>query len=264
MFKSRFLSSSLAIAAICLSLSSNVGATVSSATSSAYGEYVDLTITPLLSAEIKTTSGPLPSVSGSAPAPYNLSTSFLSASASPFLSTGLLTVNASSNVDLLPGVRNADANATVNDLSILLSSFGIDLTANTIQSTASVTGDFGNFNAIGTTTFEGLMLNGVASLFIAPAPNTVLLSLPGLTITLNEQFTSTDGLGSSGMEVNAIHVDFDNYLSLGHGVVNGDIIVAHSEAFISAVPEPETYSMILAGLALMGAIVRRSKINGCA
>jgi hypothetical protein len=138
---------------------------------------------------------------------------------------------------------------TVNNLSILPSSFGIGLTANTLQSIASVTGDFGNFNAIGTTTFEGLMLNGVASLFITPEPNTVLLSLPGLTITLNEQFTSTDGPGSSNMQVNAIHVDFDNYLSLEHGVVNENIIVAHSEAFISAVPEPESYSM-------------RSKING--
>ena len=104
----------LATTALCLSLSFNAGATVTASSSSAYGELVDLTITPFQGVAATTSSGPLPAVSGNAPAPYHLTDSALSVSVAPFLSTGLLTVNASSDVDSLPGNRNANADATVN------------------------------------------------------------------------------------------------------------------------------------------------------
>lgn len=262
MLKRRLSASFLATTVLCLGLSFNAGATVTASTSSAYGEFVDLTVTPFLGVAATTTSGPFPAVSGSAPAPYNLTDFALSASAPLFLSTGLLTANASSDVDSLPGIRNTDADATVNGLSLLLSSFGIDLTATTVQSTAAVSGDFGTFNAVGTTTLEGLTLNGIASLFVTPAPNTILLGLPGLTITLNEQITSGSLPGSFGIGVNAIHVDFNNFLAPNLSLVNGDIFISHSQAsMMGVVPEPETYALLLAGLGLMGAVVRRRSMH---
>lgn len=262
MLKRHLSVSFLATTALCLSLSFNAGATVTAGASSAYGEFVDLTVTPNLGVATTVTSGPLPAVSGSAPAPYNLTNSALSASAPPYLSTGLLTVNASSDVDSLPGNRNANADATVHNLSVLLSSFGVDLTATTAQSTAAVSGDFGTFSGVGTTTLEGLTLNGVASAFVTPAPNTILLGLPGLTITLNEQTTSGSLPGSFGMGVNAIHVGFKNFLAPNLSLVNGDVIISHSQAsMIGVVPEPESYAMLLAGLGLMGAVVRRRSMK---
>jgi hypothetical protein len=255
------LSTSILATVLSLGLSVNVGATVTASTSSAYGEFVDLTVTSYLGVAANVTSGPLPAVSGSAPAPYNLTNSALSASVLPFLSTGLLTVNASSNVDSSPGTRNTNADATVNNLSVLMSSFGIDLTATTVQSTAAVSGDYGAFNAAGTTTIEGLTLNGVASLLLTPAPNTILLSLPGLRIMLNEQITSGGLPGSFGIGVNAIHVEFDHFLAPNLSLVNGDILIAHSQASMGLIPEPETYALMLAGLAVMGAIVRRRSVT---
>lgn len=262
MLKRRLSANFLAIAALCLSFPFNAGATVTASSSSAYGEFVDLTITPFHGVAATIASGPLPAVSGSAPAPYHLTDSALSTNVAPFLSTGLLTVNANSDVDSLSGNRNAGADATVNGLSVLLSSLGIDLKATTVQSTATVSGDFGTFNAIGTTTLEGLTIGGVASLFVTPAPNTILLGLPGLTITLNEQTTSGSLPGSFGIGVNAIHVDFNNFLAPDLSLVNGDIFIAHSQAsMMGVVPEPETYAMLLAGLGVMGAIVRRRKMK---
>lgn len=262
MLRRHSLGSFLGTAALCLSFSFNAGATVVNGTSSAYGEFVDLTITPSVGTAARITSGPFPAVSGSAPAPYELTDSALSASAQPFLSTGVLTVNASSNVDSSSGFRNAGADATVNDLSLLLNSFGIDLQATTVQSTAAVTGEFGTFSAVGTTTFEDLMLNGVASLFVTPMPNTILLALPGLTITLNKQITSGNLPGSFGIGVSAIHADFNNFLAPDLSLVNGDIIISHSQAsMMGVVPEPETYTMLLAGIGLMAAIVRRRSMK---
>ena len=40
---------------------------------------------------------------------------------------------------------------------------------------------------------------------------------------------------------------------------NSNAFETDNHAFIAAVPEPETYAMLLAGLGLMGAMVRRRK-----
>ena len=70
--------------------------TVISGSSSAFGESVSLTLTPFVGPDVVVTSGPLPTVSGNAPPPYNLTDSVISASVANVLTTGVLTVNASS------------------------------------------------------------------------------------------------------------------------------------------------------------------------
>ncbi|MDN5751822.1 MAG: FxDxF family PEP-CTERM protein [Nitrosospira sp.] len=50
------------------------------------------------------------------------------------------------------------------------------------------------------------------------------------------------------------------YLSVA-GIANGDLGGLYNGAIAAAVPEPETYAMLLAGLGLMGAVVRRRSLR---
>ena len=124
----------------------------------------------------------------------------------------------------------------------------------------------GGFDASGDTIIEGLVLSGSVfgallfdgSLFVNPDPNTILFSGVGLSIILNEQI-----LSSGGIETNAIHIAFNDF-ALGTGLKNGDIILAHTEAFATtgsggpgAVPEPATWAMMLIGFGAVGAGMRR-------
>src|SRR5689334_15444162 len=230
-------------------------ATVISGASSAFGESVSLTLTPLLGPPVVVTSGPLPTVSGIAPPPYNNANSVLSASVANVLTTGVLSVHASSDVDGLPGTRFAAADATVDDLSMsLLGVLGVNVT--TIQSTANISGDYGALVRTGTTTLEGISVNGSPVIDLTPAPNTVLLNLFGVKIVLNEQTPSGNGIDDADLEVNALHISFANVPAVFGatvGLLNGDIIISHSQAALTAepnaaVPEPSSLLLLASGI----------------
>jgi hypothetical protein len=240
-------------------------ATVISGSSSAFGESVSLTLTPFIGPDVVITSGPLPTVSGNAPPPYNLTDSLLSASVGNVLTTGVLIVNASSNVDGLPGIRFAAADATVNDLSLSILT-ALAVSATTIQSTAEVSGDFGALVRTGTTTIEGISVNGSPVIDLTPAPNTVLLNALGITIILNEQTPSGNGIDNADLEVNALHISFVDVpaiLGTTLGLLNGDIIISHSEAALIAepnvvdVPEPGSLLLLAGGITLIFGLRRK-------
>lgn len=290
--------------------------------SSAYGVSVDSDIVDqnsVLTVVVGAELGPTPSVGGMAPAPYDQSSSLATASVSAGLlttvgqgsigaSTGLLKVDASSNVDGAPGPRNADAYASVADVSISESLAGsisvlniadvFKFDASLITSEAHVSGDYGTLvssgdsviidisgAADGFTTFSVLGVNFDVAVDAQGrvVPNTMLTidgssstlfgDLAGTDLTgsidiiLNEQIFSGDGISSAGIEVNALHITFNSvgaefFSSLGiklddTNLLTGDVIIAHSEASLIAVPEPGTVGVLVAGAVMLGLRRRR-------
>lgn len=258
MSKSSFLSAIVSIAFLCVSL--HAEATVITGTSRAFGESVNLTITPLIGPVVSVLSGPIPTASGTAPLPYNVTNTLLSANVAGLLTTGVLTAHATSNVDGMPGIRTASADATVDNLSVLL---GL-ITATEIQSSATVSGDFGAFTAVGTNTLTGLSVNGTPFLFASATPNFVFFTGLGLTVTLNEQILTGNGIDSLGLAVNAIDISFNNFVSAS-GILNGNIIISHSEASLTGradeqdVPEPATLLLFASGMIGLMVLKRRSQ-----
>ncbi len=219
-------------------------ASAQTASSSAFGESVSLTVDPVIGGEIIIGSGPFPVAGGSAPPAYNHSDSAASASAGgdftgDILDTGILDVEASG------GGSSASATASVNNVALdivgdlLVKVLSLD--ASEVTATASVGGACGALTASGSTsivggTFGGLV--GSGAIGAAPGPNTVLLDLLGVRIVLNEQFVGGNGSTSRSIEVNAIHISIsDTLLSLIPLAANlsGDIVISHAEAAATCV-----------------------------
>lgn len=211
------------------------------------------------------TVGPLPSTSGVAPVQYSLNNQVLSVTASTLgvanLGTGVITVNASSNVDGGAGTRNAAANATVDDLNlqvvpgiILVPDF-IHLTAGTIFSSSMVSSDGSSFTTNGGFFIEDAVLNiaGVGNVIINAnaAPNTVVFNALGITIIANEQYFSGDGITTRGLTTNALHI---TVAPLGGNLVQGDVVIAHSYSELT-IPAPGSAGLI--GALSLAAIRRR-------
>ncbi|WP_177433203.1 VPLPA-CTERM sorting domain-containing protein [Thiohalobacter thiocyanaticus] len=199
------------------------------------------------------------------------------------LSTGLLNASAASTVDGSPGPHTSEASASVHDLDFavgtlnllgLISAAAVDLSAETISSTATVTGEPGGFTATGTTTLEnasldvaGLSLLGIGlgldgMLVAEPDPNLVVLAAAGITVTLNRQLVNGEAGGSCAashcdISVDAIAVTFEDFLLGSGGLLNGELVLGHSQASLSAVPVPAAAWLFGSGLVGLIGVARR-------
>ncbi len=123
----------------------------------------------------------------------------------------------------------AQSVATVADISIL----GGLITAKEViaNATSSRTVDGASSNGNGSSV-EDLVVNGVSVTVgdAAVAPNT-RMDLPGVGyVVLNEQVPTGDGVTSSGLKVNMVHVYLQNLL----GAVTGEIIVGSATSSVGS------------------------------
>ena len=224
-----------------------------SANSSAYGAFADLTLDLLGGGSASIGVGPISTAAGSGVVAYMDSDSVASAMLSDaatgqILSTGALMVNASSTV---PSPEQADADATVSAVQLdivglqLLAARLLHLSADTVASTAEVTGDCagGAPAATGTTTLTNPSASSLGSALMisaSPSANDILLSTAGITVTLNEQIVTGNGTTSRGITVNAIHISLSNAGLSGIGALSGDIIIGQSQAELLCATPTET------------------------
>ena len=97
-------------------------------------------------------------------------------------------------------------------------------------------------------TLIGLSVNGSLPTDVTPPPNT-RISIPGATVILNEQIASGDGVHTSALTVNMIHVVLNDPLT---GTITGDIIVASAHSDVNFVPAPKAGNAFMTGGGKLG------------
>ena len=91
----------------------------------------------------------------------------------------------------------------------------------------------------------------------------------GITIIANEQTFSGNGIDNAALEVNALHIIFDDVpavIGLTAGLLDGDIIISHSEASLTAerstaVPEPSSMLILASGIGVIFGLRRKRLCN---
>lgn len=167
----------------------------------------------------------------------------------------------------------------------------VSMLVGTASANATVT-DLGNVNPAIPTTFTGSVLspgpfNDIFSFILPPNSGSgysILnfpLSIPGAenfntVISSISLYSNADGILFNGDDTNVASflvpggntIGFTGEPSLGgsmyisiSGIANGSLGGLYSGSIsVSAIPEPETYAMLLAGLGIIGAIVRRRSL----
>ena len=144
------------------------------------------------------------------------------------------------------GSASAQSSATVEALNLLN---GL-ITAQLVVAMSSSTAD----GARATSSAEGsalvgLSINGGAPVDVTPAPNTTISVAPGVSVILNEQISSGDGVHTSALTVNMIHVVLQDTLT---GVITGNIIVSSAHSDVNFAPAPKEGNAFMTGGGKLG------------
>ncbi len=268
-----------------IGLSSNPASATTVLSSSAFALSADLTLLGL----VGVSAGPFAATGGSAIPSYANTNTVLSLdqtlsigvlgvlAVNQHLGTGVMSTSASSPYPTTP---TSTATATVDNLGLALTTktlFGspvniLTIGATTVGSTTSASAQ-NMLSVTSLSNIEGLTISGLAlgavtidgSLFVNPAPNTVIFNAGGLKIVLNEQLTSSD-TNLLSRTTNAIHIFFDRF-AISTGILSGGITVAQSQADVlgppiidvGPIPEPAAWMQMIAGFGLAGAALRRQR-----
>src|SRR5713101_1142284 len=109
-----------------------------------------------------------------------------------------------------PNTASAQSSATVENVNLLNGLVTAKLVVAMSSSTAD--GSTARSTAEGSTLI-GLSINGSTPVDVTPSPNTTI-PIPGGAVILNEQTFEGDGVHTSALTVNMIHVVLNNLLSV--------------------------------------------------
>jgi hypothetical protein len=145
-----------------------------------------------------------------------------------------------------PGTASAQSSATVEELNLLN---GL-VTARLVVAMSSSTADGARATSTGEgSTLIGLSINGSSPADVTPSPNTTISPVPGVTVILNEQIAGGDGVHTSALTVNMIHVVLQDPLT---GAIQGHIIVASAHSDVNFVPAPKEGNAFMTGGGKLG------------
>jgi len=144
-----------------------------------------------------------------------------------------------------PHSASAQSSATVEVLHVLNDL--VKATAVVAVSSSTADGSTATSSSEGSTIL-GLSINGSELGDVTPPPNTQI-AIPFGTVTLNEQIRSGDGVHTSALTVNMIHVVLTDSLT---GTITADIVVSSAHSDVNFVPAPKAGNAFMTGGGKLG------------
>jgi len=144
-----------------------------------------------------------------------------------------------------PNKASAQSSATVEVLNVLNDLVKATVVVAVSSSTAN--GSTATSSSEGSTIL-GLSINGSAPVDVTPSANTQI-TIPGGTLTLNEQILEGDGVHTSALTVNMIHVVLKAPLT---GAITADIVVSSAHSDVNFVPAPKAGNAFMTGGGKLG------------
>ncbi|TMI11457.1 MAG: hypothetical protein E6H40_05015 [Betaproteobacteria bacterium] len=143
------------------------------------------------------------------------------------------------------GSATAQSSATVEQANLLNGVVAARLVV--AMSTSTADGSTATSTAEGSTIL-GLSINGSGPVDVTPPPNTQI-AIPFGTVTLNEQIRSGDGVHTSALTVNMIHVMLNDPMT---GAITADIVVSSAHSDVNFVPAPKAGNAFMTGGGKLG------------
>src|SRR6267143_2622135 len=143
-----------------------------------------------------------------------------------------------------PATATAQSSATVEDVNLLNGLVRATLVVG--MSSSKADGSTATSDAEGSTLL-GLSISGGEPTDVTPSPNTTIPILGGAVI-LNEQIPEGDGVHTSALTVNMIHVVLKDPL----GAITADIVVSSAHSDVNFVPAPKAGNAFMTGGGKLG------------
>jgi len=144
-----------------------------------------------------------------------------------------------------PHCASAQSSATVEQANLL--NGVVRAQAVVAMSTSTADGSTATSTAEGSTLI-GLSINGSTPVDVTPPPNTTI-PIPGGAVILNEQIFDGDGVHTSALTVNMIHVVLKEPLT---GTITADIVVSSAHSDVNFVPAPKAGNAFMTGGGKLG------------
>ena len=144
-----------------------------------------------------------------------------------------------------PATATAQSSATVEQANLLNGLVRAE--AVVAMSTSTADGSTATSTAEGSTLI-GLSVNGSPPIDVTPSPNTTI-PISGGAVILNEQIFEGDGVRTSALTVNMIHVVLTDLVT---GQITTDIVVSSAHSDVNFVPAPKVGNAFMTGGGKLG------------